>query len=131
MKNLLIISLLSICCLSCGSRKEEPLVSTNKVAEVNNEHAVYTGQVVEKEFYNKGGKAMGFSDMYLRLSEQDYFIKFCESNVTKEEIEDLKLGEFDAIKVEAEIIDGEWDSCDPEARVQSRVGRYIVIYALL
>lgn len=116
--------------LGCGTAKNDD-VPMNKTPEVSNDHAVYTGQVVEKEFYTKGGKAAGFKDMYLRLSVQDYFIKFCESKVTKEEIEKLNLGEFDSIKIEGEVKDGEWDSCDPENRVQSRTGSYIVIYAII
>ncbi|MFT4600764.1 MAG: hypothetical protein ACI857_000941 [Arenicella sp.] len=130
MRKALYLILVPMVMISCGSGKSN-VMSGNKKAEVNNGHAVYTGQVVEKEFYNKGGKAMGFSDTYLRLSVQDYFIKFCESKISKKDIEDLKLGEFGSIKVEAEIIDGEWDSCDPEAKVQSRTGNYIIIYAIL
>ncbi len=130
MKNVISLFVVFLVVLGCGTAKNDD-APMNKAPEVSNDNAVYTGQVIEKEFYTKGGKATGSTDLYLRLSVQDYFIKFCESKVTKEDIEKLNLGEFDAIKIEGEVKDGEWDSCDPENRVQSRTGSYIVIYAIL
>jgi hypothetical protein len=87
-----------------------------------------SGQLVKKEFTNKIGEGNGVYEYYFRASIQDYFIKFCESNVTKTEIDALNLSEFDTFKVEAEIIEGEWDICpnDP-AEMQSRIGKYIRI----
>jgi hypothetical protein len=82
-------------------------------------------QLVEKAFVNKGGKTQGFTELYLRCSVQDYFIKLCESAVTKEElINYLDKG----IEVEAEIKEGSWDICRNDPRyAQSRIGKYVVI----
>lgn len=95
-------------------------------------HQILNGQIVKKEFINKAGKPSGFYEYYLRCSIQDYFIKFCESNVTKKDIDALNLGEFDGVSVEAEILDGTWDICpnDPQ-EMQSRIGQYVVIYKIL
>ena len=47
-------------------------------------------------------------------------------------IEIAHVGEFDSVQVEAEIREGEWDTCDHhDIPVQSRLGKYIVIYKIL
>ena len=109
---------------SCRTSKE-------KIMQKNENHQILNGQVIKKEFINKAGKSLGYYEYYLRCSIQDYFIKFCESDVTKTEIDTLNLSEFDAVSVEAEIKDGNWDICpnDPQ-NIQSRIGRYVVIYKL-
>lgn len=95
-------------------------------------HQILTGQIVKKQFINKGGKPSGFYEYYLRCSIQDYFIKFCESNITKTDIDALNLSEFDAISVEAEIKNGEWDICSGDSQyMQSRIGKYVVVYKLI
>jgi len=87
-----------------------------------------TGQVIEKSATNRKGKPMG-TDIYLRCSIQDYFIKFCESEVSRETIA-AKLDKH--INVKMDIRDGEWDSCGHEAEpVQSRIGTYIAIQKIL
>jgi len=87
-----------------------------------------TGQVIVKTAKNKRGDPMG-EDLYLRCSIQDYFIKFCESEVSRETVAAL---ESKHITVKMDIRNGEWDSCghDEEA-VQSRVGTYIAIQKIL
>ena len=85
--------------------------------------------LIEKEFINKGGDATGDMELYLRCSMDDYFIKLCESNVTRKELEKyLDRG----IAVTMDIKEGEWDNCsDGEYPVQSRVGKYVVISSIL
>ena len=81
--------------------------------------------LIEKEFVNKKMKASGYKEYYLRCSVQDYFIKFCESSVTKKTLEPL-LNQ--GIGVDMEIFQGEWDSCPSDSfPVQSRTGYYAVI----
>ena len=95
-------------------------------------HQTLTGHIVQKEFINKAEKPSGFYEYYLRCSIQDYFIKFCESGITKKDIDALNLGEFDGITVDAEIKDGSWDICpnDPQ-EMQSRIWQYVVVYKIL
>lgn len=94
------------------------------------ETSSYTScQIVEKIFRNKAGKVLGDTELYLRCSVQDYFIKFCESEVSKEEISKyINSG----VTVEMEVRDGEWDSCPAQTfPVQSRVGVYVVIKKII
>lgn len=130
MKNTLSILTLSISLLlvSCFNPNKKQLQKEDSMAK----HQTLNGQIVKKEFINKAGKGSGFYEYYLRCSIQDYFIKFCESDITKKDIDALNLGEFDGISVEAEILDGTWDICpeDPQ-EMQSRIGKYVVIYKIL
>jgi hypothetical protein len=99
---------------------------------------VIRGLIVEKSFVNKAGKISDFKEMYFRLSVQDYYIKFCESKITKTDLQahldslpDTGLMNEKAATLEIEIKNGEWDRCDEEYPVQSRVGDYIVIYRIV
>lgn len=109
---------------SCTSNKE--VTTGNKMAL--SEPGTISCQLIEKEFINKGGKVQEYKELYLRCSVQDYFIKFCESNVTSMELEPyLNSG----ITVKMEIREGRWDHCegDPDY-AQSRIGKYVVILAI-
>lgn len=86
-------------------------------------------QVVSKAFIKKNGQPADREELYLRCSVQDYFIKFCESEVSKE-----ALTPFidEGISVEMEVREGEWDICpDDPPQMQSRIGRYAVILKIL
>lgn len=99
---------------------------------------ITNGLVVEKEFINKVGQTSGVKELYFRLSVQDYFIKFCESKVSKQELlaylkrdtTQSVLGDK-AISLEIEILNGSWDICDYSQRVQSRMGKYIIIHRIV
>jgi len=85
-------------------------------------------ELIEVSFTNKMGVDSDVKELYLRCSVQDYFIKFCESKVTREELEPLVNT---GIKVKMKIMDGNWDICpDDFQNMQSRVGRYAVIETL-
>ena len=59
---------------------------------------------------------------------QDYYIKFCESAVTREDLTPF-IGKV--ISVDAEIVKGNFDTCPGEEDSQeSREGYYLVIKAL-
>lgn len=85
-------------------------------------------EVVEKPFMKKNGHVTDHQELYLRCSVQDYFIKLCESNVTAEE---LRKHLDDGVTAEIEIVEGEWDLCDEEIEIQSRMGRYARIVKLV
>jgi len=94
---------------------------------------IITAPVVEKEFISPKGESNGIIELYLRLSMQDFFIKFCESKVSEEELKkyisedpkDFRVGKF-----EIEIREGAWDHCD-EVVSNSRIGSYVVIMTIL
>ncbi len=98
-----------------------------------NDKVTITGLLVEKKFEKKNGQFTDFSEMYFRLSVDDYFIKFCESEVNKSELnkylsEDLNIK---PITLEIEYRKGNWDICDDNSDAQSRVGRYVVIHRIV
>ena len=81
-------------------------------------------QVVEKTFVNKGGKPSDFKELYLRCSVQDYYIKFCESNVS---LKKMKKYIDKGLTVTYEVKEGEWDICEGEPEMQSRIGTYAIV----
>jgi len=93
---------------------------------------IITTPIVEKHFYNKIGEKTDQTEFYIQQSVQDYFIKFCESEITREQlVEALSKIEspIKTLTLKIEIRDGEWDSCDSYP-VQSRVGKYAVILSI-
>ena len=89
---------------------------------------------IKKPFISKSGKVTNRYEWYARLSVQDYFIKFCESSIKKEALEER----FDPMKNEMiksgtiryQIDEGNWDECE-DLNVQSRTGPYIIIHEFL
>lgn len=106
---------------------EPPKIKNRRMEKKNTGH--YTGQILEKSFINKVGKAGGRKDLYIRLSMGDYFIKFCESSILQKDL----AGKVDSyITFKGDIKDGEWDSCPGDTHaVQSRTGPYITVKELL
>lgn len=84
-------------------------------------------QVVEKAFINKGGKASDYKELYLRCSVQDYYIKFCESKVSRKK---MKKYLDKGVTVTYEVKEGEWDICKGDPEMQSRVGPYVIILSV-
>lgn len=124
LKNILITILLGIIILPCKAQTKNKMVTS--------------GLIVEKAFINKMGKATGSKDLYFRLSTQDYFIKFCSSKVSKEDLkEHLEKNEKQnllgdkVLTLEIEILDGAWDICDYSQQVQSRMGKYVIIHRIV
>lgn len=91
-------------------------------------------QVIEKKFLDKQGNSTDKSgnhygkDIYIRLDENDYFIKFCESQVKYEEI--IKLVNKEVF-LELRFLEGDWDICFESNQVQSRIGKYVTINKVL
>ena len=84
--------------------------------------------VIEKPFVQKNGKVSKYKEIYFRCSVQDYFIKFCESEVTKKQ---MKKYINKGISVVMEIREGSWDICeDSPQEMQSRIGKYVVIHSI-
>lgn len=95
---------------------------------------IVTAPVSRHRFQKKNGEYMDFEELYLSRSIQDYYIKFCESKVTRTEIEEYLAKKGDlipTITVEVEFMEGEWDRCPGDPEMQSRVGEYVIILKLL
>lgn len=128
MKQLILIITLIFAFAGCKTPSKTVAQEPKGLKMSNATPNIYSCELIEKEFYNKSGKATGIRELYLRCSVQDYFIKICESNVTRKELEPyLDKG----ITVEVEIKEGLWDHCsDNVAEVQSRMGSYIIIKSI-
>ena len=121
----LFMFIFSLSIIACSETKETTNAKSISMGDSN----TTTCQLIEKSFTNKGGKITEYKELYLRCSIQDYFIKICEGNVTKDELTKyLNSG----IEVEMEIKEGMLDHCDTNpAYAQSRTGTYIVIKKII
>lgn len=87
-------------------------------------------EFVQHKGQNQKGEVMDYEEWYVRMSVQDYFIKWCESGVSQSEVESLLAKQKTLIKtleVEMEIKNGDWDNCDPNEIAASRGGKYVII----
>lgn len=130
--------------LSCGTKKEQlPKTETAPPMETKNKTPaekgstensfIVSGPVLEKVRLIKS-EIQGETDFFLQRSVQDYFIKFCESQVSRSELEAYLNKQKTSLKTlhaEIEYREGEWDSCDENEKVASRTGKYIVLLQLL
>ena len=138
--NLILTLLLAFFVTACyntrkhGTLQSEPNVKTadQTTGEGN---VIFTAPVVKKQFVKKNNQPTDFYEYYLQRSIQDYFIKFCESKITRKDLEAYLEKQDDLIQtitVEAEIREGLWDRCPgDEHEVQSRMGNYVVIYRII
>lgn len=125
MKSYLLPFLILLIC-SCTMSKNNTPVHEKKPQDPD--RMKMAGEIVEHQFLKKNGEPEDFTELYFRASVQDYFIKFCESNVKKEDLTPF-IGQV--VRIEAQILNGNWDSCsEDEHDVQSRVGAYIILKKL-
>ena len=130
-RTLIILLLVSfISCLNGSKMDHNMKTPDNKIGN----SLIISCPVVEKAFVKKNGQVTDHKEYYLQRSIQDYFIKFCESNITRKELE-AHLQNIDSeiktMKVEVEFREGEWDNCDEEHEVQSRRGEYAIIIKIV
>lgn len=95
---------------------------------------VGTYEIISVAQKNAKAKATGKTDFFLRISSQDYFIKFCESILTQTEFEQhfFKSHSSGSMKfrLKYSIKEGLWDQCSDELQV-SRTGKYVCIDQIL
>ncbi|MBL4662074.1 MAG: hypothetical protein JKY22_00535 [Flavobacteriaceae bacterium] len=119
--------LLMLCSLiACEVSKSSSNSMQKKAQDPGN--FILSGHIVEKDFIKKNGEPAGFTELYFRASVQDYYIKFCESKITKNDLEPFI---DQVVTVHAEIRDGNWDICENDPQeMQSRTGNYLVVLEL-
>lgn len=95
---------------------------------------IISAEIVEKTFVNKAGKVTDKKEFYIRRSIQDYFIKFCESVVSRDELRtawEKESGFIKTLRMEVEFRKGKWDDCgEEEVELQSRLGEYAVLHRI-
>ena len=138
MKYLIYMVLLNLlisnaCSVSNKNTNNYDVSKDKELLSSKNNLRTYSGQVVSKTTETKGSKNPNQEDLYFRLSTGDYFIKFCESDITFDHIAPFIQNEFEikSVTLEIEFKDGEWDNCNVPGYVQSRTGPYIVIKKVL
>ena len=99
-----------------------------------NTTSLVTAPIVEKAFVKKNGQPTELKEYYIQQSIQDYFIKFCESGITKEDLTNY-LSKFDtkipSATLEIEYREGSWDICNGNQEQQSRIGEYVIIHRII
>ena len=125
---------------SCGIAKNEQTSSeeNQRIKQAHQKtddgYQVVTAELVKKKFQNKIGAETDLEEWYLRMSVQDYFIKFCESDITPKQIEkalDQQEGLIKTLTLKVDFREGEWDICESHSPAQSRIGRYVVVKEVL
>lgn len=94
---------------------------------------IISAPIVEKQRVIKN-EPQSETDYFLERSIQDYFIKFCESNVSRADLENYlkrQKASFKILHAEIEYREGEWDSCTEQVKEASRMGAYIIINRLI
>lgn len=124
-----------LCTISCTSQTKQPM-KKNKTADTSSgeNKVIISAPLVLKSFVKKNGERTDLKEWYIQRSIQDYFIKFCESEVTRQELEAYLAehgGPLNTAKLEVEFREGNWDICDENELMQSRVGAYVVIHRII
>ena len=108
----------------------------NKIDELISEPdiRIVTAPVIYKNFTKKNAEKTDIMEMYIQGSSQDYFIKFCESKISRKELEEYLstiVGVIKTATMELEFKEGNWDICDENELMQSRIGRYVTIHRIV
>ena len=141
MKNLFPVNLscfvlfLGLIFSSCSTPKEE-IENGLKTPDETTERgtSIISAPIVYKNAVSKRNEVLEFKDVYIQRSIQDYYIKFCESMVSRAELEEHlnKIpGDIKALTLEVQFREGEWDICEGDPIMQSRIGQYVIIYRVI
>lgn len=139
MKKIFILILGVIILLNACERKalnSNTSMATKKTPDEKSSDSTYiiSVPVVAKPFYKKNNVKTDFNEYYLQRSNQDYFIKFCEGKVSRDELETALSqveGDIKVLKMEVEFKKGLWDVCDGNMDQQSRVGDYVILLRVI
>ncbi len=127
----IVLFIVSLSMTFCTAKKKTPMSKIDKTDAIT---TIVTAPIVSKTFVSKSGKSTSQKDLYLQASIQDYYIKFCESKITRKELENHLAAKDDFFKtatLEIEYRDGLWDSCNEENDQQSRSGKYVIIHRII
>ncbi|MFP5471703.1 MAG: hypothetical protein ACLGGV_08900 [Bacteroidia bacterium] len=122
---------------SCASTKKSntetlPIKEKQADEKVGENRYIITAPLVKKNFVKKNGEEMPHTEWYVQRSIQDYFIKFCESDITRNQLEEaLAKNSSQSLTMEVEFKDGSWDICDGNHIQQTRIGKYMVIHKII
>lgn len=131
--SLIILLLLCFGNIAAQSKKSPMKKNPKKADKLTAEgYQIITCEVVEKAFINKIGQKGNRKEFYLRRSVQDYYIKFCESELSESEFRaawERESGFLKTMRLEVEFREGEWDNCEESTgTIQSRIGTYAIVH---
>lgn len=131
----LLISIGFILISSCANQKRSN-ITKNKTENISidNGKQVMTVPIISKSFVKKNAVITDQKELYIQASMQDYYIKFCESKISRKELEAQLSGingEIKSLTLELEFLNGNWDICDENHLQQSRVGEYVIIHRVI
>ena len=131
----LLATLLVFCTLSCKVQNKENMeMNKGKDTSMGEGKYIITAPVIFKIFIKKNGEVTNIKELYIQRSIQDYYIKFCESKIKREDFENHLTninGEIKVVTLEIEFRNGNWDICDENFINQSRIGEYIIIHRII
>lgn len=82
-------------------------------------------------------------EVYIRVENTDYFVKFCSSKVTRMDIEKAikqaivkqkrqNKTQRAVITLDITLTEGSWDICQPDSMLmQSRIGKYAIVHRIV
>lgn len=129
---------ISLFTMSCTGQKQTTMNNKTKDVSTGDGKYVILAPIVIKEVITQNGES---NEIYIRRSMGDYFIKFCESKVSRDELEHHLSYEYeemkaislinDSVTLEVEFRDGYWDICDENLTQDSRTGKYVIVHRIL
>ena len=131
-KGLIITCVIGIITFSCASPKDVNNKTESQKTEGSKQ--IISAPIIVKDKVLRHGVISDEKELYIQQSIQDYYIKFCESAVSRKELEkylETKSADIKVTKLEVEIIDGDWDICDDNLNSQSRTGKYMIIHRII
>ena len=123
---LLFVALLSS---SCSTPQEN--LTYHKEPLVINQRSIIYGSLIKKPLIRKNGTPAKRKELYLNYNNKSYFIKFCESQIARQTIENLYTSNTKEFTFEVELAEGEWDVCEENYEQQSRIGEYILLHRFI
>jgi hypothetical protein len=125
---------ISLCLISFSSQCQTKVTHTTKKVSVGEGKHIVSAPIITKSFVKKNSKATRYAEYHVQLSTQDYFIKFCESKISRKELENHLSeteGEIKTLTIELELLDGFLDICNKNEMQQSRTGNYAIIHRII
>lgn len=121
--------------MEANQKTKKELIPHNKKLSTNSSaKQIITAPIVTHSFFNKKGVVIEKEQIYLQLSVQYYYVKFCKSVVNKTEFEVYLMKNYSktkAIILEFALKDGAWKNCNTTENAESRKGPYVIIHRII
>ena len=104
-----------------------------KDESTQNNRVIISAPIVKKKKVDLLGITHEVDEFYVRRSIQDYFIKFCESDVNRAKFNqrfEANSSLINTMKLEVTFKTGYWDNCIEKVDDKSRQGEYVIIHQI-